>query len=245
MYKINFLLCFALGTLFGYIAHSLVSNTPTEKHTVKKTLQNTEKTIDYNKIDNLAASTKVAATNAKLPQKIKIIPQKSSISQLSSKIEELNTKYQNLQDKYQRTNNRLIDVTLEIESLDESDITDEQMMALVNDDFSEFRRGYRGAQRDKIFDFHQLDEDLDWGYDMQTKISDFILTHYSANDVRLRAIACKEVSCELLIEEVEKNAWGSIMESLTKQAWWKFRSTNSSSRSGENESVLIYLFMSK
>jgi hypothetical protein len=57
-------------------------------------------------------------------------------------------------------------------------------------------------------------------------------------------VTCKIPACELLIEETDKSAWGFIFEGLIKQDWWKFSSTNSTSRSGENKTHLIYLLMS-
>ena len=245
MKKINLLLCFTLGIIIGYIAHFLVSDSSISQRDSKQVVQSNEMAIDGNQPENLKEYSKIKITDSRLSKTTNTTSQQNKFSKLSSQIELLNTQYQNLQEKYKKTNNRLKRVTLEMESLDESDITDEQMMALVKDDFSEFRRSYRGAQRDKIFDFHQQEVDLDWGYDMQTKMSDFILTHYSANGVSLSAINCKKIDCELLIEETEKGAWGKIFDDLTKQEWWKFSTTNSSSRSGENERQLIYFFMSK
>lgn len=245
MKNITLLVCFIVGTLFGYIVNSLVTNTPAAKVPAEYATAHIGKMLIKKQSNDFAPPPKKEIVNTHFSQTNNTSNPPNKLIELSSEIEEFNIKYQSLQDKYEKTKNRLMEITLEVESLDESDITDEQMMALINDDFSEFRRGYRGVQRDKIFDFHQQEDDLDWGFDMQTKISDFIITHYSANGVRLSAITCKEISCELLIEESENNAWEQIFDEMKEQAWWRFRSTNSSSRSSENETHLMYLFMSK
>jgi len=240
------LLCFVFGLLTGYFVSSYINNNSDNTvNTTNETLNYIERPLYSKQTVNIKKDIDKAPKKVFKNQNTVVLNSKNQLSELSTQIDRLNKEYQTLENKYERTKNRLMEVTLEVESLDESNVTDEQMMALVNDTFAEFRRGYRGKQRDKIFDFHQQEDDVDWGYDMKTKLSDFILTHYNANDVQLSGISCKQASCELLIIETEKNAWGLIFDELTKQPWWQFRSTNSSSRSGENNSQLIYLFLSK
>ena len=246
MKKINMLLCFFFGLLTGYFVSTYITNNnDNTANTTDEALNYIEQPLYSKQTANIKKHVDKAPKKVFKNQNTVVLNSKNQLSELSTQIDRLNKEYQTLENKYERTKNRLMEVTLEVESLDESNITDEQMMALVNDTFAEFRRGYRGKQRDKIFDFHQQEDDVDWGYDMKTKLSDFILTHYNANDVQLSGISCKQASCELLIIETEKNAWGLIFDELTQQPWWQFRSTNSSSRSGENNNQLIYLFLSK
>jgi len=251
--NLNPLLCFVTGVLFGYFANSFLNNTAMPVSTSDNTVKYIETQLTSNK-NSHRTNHKEDGVDKHITEKAQTVEitnintapnNQNKFSRLSSQMDKLTEKYQDLQNKYKKTNIRLKQVTFEIESLDESDITDEQMMLLADDTFAEFRRGYRGKQRDKIFDFHKQKEDLDWGYDMQTKISDFILTHYNANGVQLFGVSCKQVNCEILINELEKNSWNLTSQELRKQAWWKFTSTTSTSRSGENDSQLIYLFMSK
>ena len=245
MKKIKLLLCFIIGSLFGYFVNSLLTNTTTPINTSDHTVKYIEKQLTTHKTNRIEKHITEDVKSVEMTDKHTASNNQNKLTKLSFQMDKLTEKYQDLQNKYKKTNVRLKQVTFEIESLDESDITDEQMMLLVDDTFAEFRRDYRGKQRDKVFDFHQQKEDLDWGYDMQTKISDFVLTHYSANGVQLFGVSCKQVNCEVLINELEKNSWRLIFEELVKQAWWKFSSTTSTSRSGEDDSQLIYLFMSK
>jgi len=204
MQKIILFLVFAVGMLSGYFANSIVNKTPiTIEVNASKGLESkfplvTAKTTFVNKQPKKQSLNTSSATNDSVAMRQK------ELTGLTAQIEHLDNKFKNLQSKYDKNNNRLIQLTMEMETLDESSITDDQMMTLVKDDFSEFRRDYRGAQRDRIFDFHQQEEDLDWGYDMQTRISDFILTHYNTVNVQLTSVKCKQHSCELLIKETEK-----------------------------------------
>ena len=253
MKNLNLLLCFVTGALFGYFANSFLTNTAMPINTSDDTVKYIETQLTSNK-NSHRTNHKEDGVDKHVIEEAQVVKitnintasnDQNKLTTLSSQLDKLTEKYQDLQNKYKKINIRLKQVTFEIESLDESDITDEQMMLLVDDTFAEFRRDYRGKQRDKVFDFHQQKEDLDWGYDMQTKISDFVLTHYSANGVQLFGVSCKQVNCEVLINELEKNSWRLIFEELVKQEWWKFSSTTSTSRSGEGDSQLIYLFMSK
>lgn len=239
------LLYFVIGSLFGYFANSLLTSSTAPTNTSDNTVEFIEKQLTAQKTSSVDKHLIEEIQTVEITERHTASSNQNKLTKLSSQIDKLTQQYQDLQNKYKKTNIRLKQVTFEIESLDESDITDEQMMLLVDDTFAEFRRDYRGKQRDKIFDFHQQKEDLDWGYDMQTKISDFIVTHYNANGVQLIGVTCKQINCEVLISEIEKNSWSLISEGLRKQAWWTFSSTTSTSRSGEDDSQLIYLFMSK
>jgi len=117
------------------------------------------------------------------------------------------------------------------------------MIALKSDGFEKFRRQFRGKQRDDIYQFHQEKADLNWGYNMQTTLSDFIQTHLNASYIRLHDVTCKINRCELLVTQLEQNAWESIMKDITKQPWWRFRSTHSSSMSEDSNHLSFYLYL--
>ena len=113
----------------------------------------------------------------------------------------------------------------------ESKITNEQMQSLVDEPFSAFLTGFRGEARDQVYDFFQQPEDLDWGYQMQMKIGDFIQTHPLQASVELVGITCKINQCEFRVieKEPEQNAYQTIFNDLQKQSWWHGASTHSSS----------------
>jgi len=159
-------------------------------------------------------------------------------------INELKYKNTVLQEKYQRSNNRMMELTLELESLDESEITDQQMTALIDDDFASYRRQFRGEQRDNIFKLHTEQNDLDWGFEMNTRLRDFIETHYHANSVVVQGVTCKVNRCELLVLEREAGIWSLVSKELTLQPWWKFSSMHSSSSSTDDEQKSFYLLLS-
>jgi hypothetical protein len=239
---IKLLLSFTFGIIVGFVTNDLISASP-ESH------RNTEEVLLQNETP--------AKVNSAKNQPVKFLDRPQFTVQLgmdnqqvvqpslTPTLEELNNTYQELQNKYEKSQNRLMELTLEVEALDDSVITEEQMMSLIDDSYTEHRRSYRGVQRDTIYNFHQQEEDIDWGYEMRTKISDFILTHYNANGVNLDAVHCNKISCEVLIKETEQHAWGLIFEDMTKQFWWKFSSSNGTSRSEKDDILLIYLFITK
>lgn len=162
---------------------------------------------------------------------------------LTNRINKLEAENVALNEQYQNVRSQLIAVTHQKEMLDESEITDQQMLALKEDKFAEFRLQFLGEQRDDVFQFHQREEDLNWGYQMAIQISDFIQLHYNSNLVVIEGITCKIDSCELLVVELEDNGWETIMRDMRTQPWWHFTSTQSSSSSGEKQN-LLYLYLS-
>jgi len=163
---------------------------------------------------------------------------------LSEKIVELEATNLKLEQKYQRTKRKLMEVTREKEALDESNISDSQMLSLVDDEFAQFRRQSKGKQRDNLYEFHQQEVDLNWGYQMNIHIADFIQTHYNSSLVSLEGLTCKLDTCELLVSESESGGWPPIMRGMREQPWWAFTSTQSSSRFGDNDKNLYYLYLS-
>ena len=119
------------------------------------------------------------------------------------------------------------------------------MMELVDDDFSIYRRAQRGKLRNEIYDFHQQEEDLDWGYDMQIKISDFIQMHNHANKVVLSGVTCKEFICELLIKNKQEDGWLVINKELVQQPWYEFKYSSSNSRSDKNNHDSFFIWLKK
>ena len=249
MHTVKYLFFFLLGAIFGHLLTTFIStsnkdideiseliNSSTPILTAKNSQPNPHSPDEFPKtIERMVNKEQVSSIDK---------TSSSADKSLSEKIVELEAKNNQLEQKYQRTKNRLMDVTLEKESLDESIITDHQMLSLIDDEFALFRRQYKGKQRDKIYEFHQQEEDLNWGYQMNVHISDFIQTHYNSNLVTLEGVACKIDSCELLVSESESGSWPPIMEEMRSQTWWNFTSTHSSSRFGDNGKNLYYLYLS-
>ncbi|WP_019027837.1 hypothetical protein [Colwellia piezophila] len=256
---IKYLLCFCIGAGSGYFISTLNSSTAisAEQETAVSPTALASSLIfeSSNKISDKDSLTLAkVANNADITVKqsprsnlsrseVKQIPSPDS-NNFREQIKELTLKNKALEDKYRRTNNRVTQLTLEIESLDESDITDQQMMALITDDFAKYRRGFRGNQRDEIYQLHQEEEDLDWGYKIATQLTDFIQTHYHANSLILQGVTCKIDRCELLISETEAGVWSLVVKEMAQQTWWQFTSIHSSSSSADDEQKSFYLLMS-
>lgn len=243
----NYLLCFCIGACSGYLISTLVNPEKNIASPVNITtsITPTSPNITIEKQQEVTVATEPLMTTKALSAIEYNTPTTSINSQKYVKmINEL--KYENaaLQEKYQRSDNRMRELTLELESLDESEITDQQMIALIDDDFARYRRQFRGEQRDNIFNLHTEHDDLDWGFEMNTRLRDFIETHYHANSVVVQGATCKVNRCELLILEREAGIWSLVSKELTVQPWWKFSSMHSSSSSTDDEQKSFYLLLS-
>jgi len=150
-----------------------------------------------------------------------------------------------LQKKYLKSKSKIVSLQHQLAELDESDVTDEEMENLVPKPFKSFLSSFRGDTRNDIFDFHNQEDDLDWGYDQQNNISDYVQTHYEGTSVELISVICKQPRCEVLVTEKQEDAWNKIMKDMTQQAWWKFSSFTSSTRSNAENELSIYAFLSQ
>ena len=147
--------------------------------------------------------------------------------------------YQVLERKYAKSSSKISSLNHQLNELDGSETTDEEMEDLAPEPFKSFLSSFRGKTRNDIYDFHKQDDDLDWGYNTQNYISDFIQTHYNGSSVELISVICKQPYCEILVIEKEEDAWKNIMKEIRQQPWWKFSSTTSSSNN-----MPTYIFLS-
>ena len=153
--------------------------------------------------------------------------------------------YKTLKQEHQESLNKISSLKRQLGQLDESDVTDEEMEKLVPKPFKSFLSSFRGETRNDIFDFHNKEDDLDWGYDKRNNISDYIQTHFEGTNIEVVSIICKQPKCEILITEKQENAWDNIMNDMTQQSWWNFSSFTSSTRSNAENEMSIYMFLSQ
>jgi hypothetical protein len=151
---------------------------------------------------------------------------------------DLKTEHQQLKDNYKKSKRKVSSLKYQLSEFDGSEATDEEMEKLAPEPFNLFLSAFRGKTRNNIYDFHQKEDDLDWGYNMQNNISDFVLTHYDGMNLDLISVICKQPYCEILVTEKQEDAWNNIVKGLSGQPWWKFSSMNSSSNN-----VSIYMFL--
>jgi hypothetical protein len=119
------------------------------------------------------------------------------------------------------------------------------MEALVVAPFKDYMGNFTGSKRDEIYNFHQAEDDIDWGYNMQKYISEFIVTHDNSHEITLISALCKQQKCELLVLQHSDSAWDKIGRDLRQQSWWQFSSTNASSGNypGSADDIAIYIFL--
>jgi len=173
------------------------------------------------------------------------------VTQLKQKNQKLNDTYSKLKTEYSQFKAKvdlaLIGTDINISDSPSSEITDEQLLALVPHPFGSFLTQTSLDQREKIYQFHQQDEDFDWGYQQQLNISDFIATHDLQNGIELLNVICKTDSCEIRIFEHSPTdeVWHRIMNDMRFEAWWSFNSTRSSSKGADDSNGLFtYVFAS-
>jgi len=150
-----------------------------------------------------------------------------------------------LQKKYLKSQRKITSLQHQLGELDGSKATDDEMEALVPEPFKSFLSSFRGETRNDIFDFHNKEDDLDWGYDKKNNISDYIQTHYEGTNVELVSVICKQPRCEVLVTEKQEDAWSNIMKDMTQQSWWQFSSFTKSTRSNAENEMSIYAFLSQ
>ncbi|NQZ23073.1 MAG: hypothetical protein HRT53_13590 [Colwellia sp.] len=154
--------------------------------------------------------------------------------------QDLSEKYQALERKYNQSRSKISSLKHQLSEFDGSEVTDEEMAGLTPEPFKDFLSSFRGKTRNNIYDFHKKEQNLDWGYNTENNISDFVQTHYEGTSVELISVICKQPHCEILVTEKQDGAWGKIMKDISMQPWWKFSSTTSSSNN-----VYIYIFLSQ
>lgn len=158
-----------------------------------------------------------------------------------SKVEK---KYSQLKKEFSHLQKKVSSLNRIVGELDESEVTDKQLMTFVPKSYENLIINYRGHTRDEIFNFHNQPEDLDWGYELSHHINSFITGHAYSFGVEINSVTCKYPNCEILIEEKESSSWERIFQDMTKQDWWKITSTNSSSTYHKDEGLFIYSFLS-
>ena len=150
-----------------------------------------------------------------------------------------------LKDKYDKSLDTVRSLQSELNKLYVSEVTDYEMEALVPEPFKPFLKSYQGKGRDKIFNFHQQEDDYNWGFEMQTNISDFFQIHYESTNIEIISVTCKQPHCEILAIEKQEGAWKQMMKDIYQQPWLKFSSATHSTRSNIDNQLIVYAFFSK
>jgi len=239
----------AVGMLIGYTL-TLLSNerqTPSDKRT-----HYIERKLNNEKYNDLTLAKTEGSTETKqkpCPQQYSQLSndEMNTVSEVTSimKIDSnLKQKYKMLEQELRQSKQKIKSLNRQVGELDESDVPDKELLAFVPEDYENLVVNFRGQVRDEIFDFHHQPEDLDKGFDLSHNISSFIVSHAYSFGVELNSVICKESYCELLINEKERSSWDRIYQDMTKQEWWIFNSTNSSSTTDEDGNMFIYYFMS-
>ena len=202
------------------------------------------------------------------PATLRTVDASQTVKRLQAELEQLQLEHDDLKrrsltlaeqvDHKTKTNAKLSEELIQVRNekaqaeyelglLADSDITDEQMRALVEEPFSGFLTSFKGEQRDKVYEFYNQPKDLGWGYQMQLNISDFISTHAEEAGVELVGVSCKVNQCEFRVIEKNPadNAYHVIINEMQKQEWWQASSFHSmSSNMPDNTGSKIFSYVS-
>lgn len=237
------------GVIIGYGLSYTEINTQQEHLTNKEV--HSAPTLADKKNDETTAEIKYVVSTDKHDDldemKLKDTKKHGDISSqnLEDQKQQLMDNYFSLQKKYQKSQRKIASLKNQLGQLDKSNATDEEMESLVPKPFKSFLSAFRGKTRNDIFDFHNQEADLDWGYDKRHSISDYVQTHYEGTSVELISVICKQPRCEILLTEKQEDAWNKIMRDMSQQPWWTFSSFTSSTRSNAENEMSIYGFFSQ
>jgi len=248
---------FVFGLIVGYCLSALNNNAETSLGNMNNVLdERTEITLRSNNnlekvqdISNISTENIEAITETPLVE-APIDNNENNTIAIATTNNEMVVANNELIDKYQRLEEKHAQLLSKTRSLEkmlgehyQSEITNEQLQLLTPTEFDNLIIGHTGKARDDIHDFHQADEDLDWGYSMSQKISDFISTHEKGFAIEMVSIICKDSSCELLLKEKQDSAFTPIMRQMNIEPWWRFNSHRSSS-SGKEGEYIYYIYLS-
>ncbi|MBH0019654.1 MULTISPECIES: hypothetical protein [unclassified Pseudoalteromonas] len=107
------------------------------------------------------------------------------------------------------------------------------------------------AQLDDVDFSKQLDEKFDnesentqWSYEIETALTDFLITSNLSNSAQLSDLECKQTLCKFVIVAEQSNEqghaqWRELNDKLTAMPWWQqFKLTTSSSNDEKIEFVV-------
>jgi hypothetical protein len=86
--------------------------------------------------------------------------------------------------------------------LEPSDVNDDDLKKLIPAPHNLALMGLPPKLKQDISDFHQQAPDLDWGYQKQQQLTDFISTHTNSEYISLTSIKCKIDQCEIILDEL-------------------------------------------
>jgi hypothetical protein len=246
MNKIKLLATLFFGIVIGYAIASLSAPNALQKSSLA--LDNKAPVVNKSTI---TAKQNQVGNKIKAAQPSDFMTQnseatRSEIAETKSTNEQtLAYKYEQLKSAQLASENKIAALKRQLDEWDDSDITIEQMEALVVAPFKGYMTNFTGSKRDEIYDFHQAEDDVDWGYNMQNYISDFIVTHNNSNEITLVSALCKQQKCELLVLQHNDGGWDKIVRDLRQQSWWQFGSTHASSSNypGSADDIAIYIFL--
>ena len=239
------LILLVIGAVLGYgissTTRSHQSNSTLPAVIAVETPSTLKKTIDLEEQATPLVQTQPQVINHK-PAPLAIADNDEVLTQ---QYLDLRAEHQQLKDKYKKSKRKVSSLKYQLSEFDGSVATDEEMEKLASEPFNLFLSAFRGKTRNDIYDFHQKEDDVDWGYNMQNNISDFVQTHYDGMNVDLISVICKQPYCEILVTEKQEDAWDNIIKDLSVQTWWKFSSFSTSTKSNEDNELSIYAFFTQ
>lgn len=88
-----------------------------------------------------------------------------------------------------------------LEQLEPSNVSDEQIKAIIPEEYASIVSSFSGKIKEQIVDLHQQEDDLDWGLRKQQELLYFINTHQNGHQILITSLICKIDQCQLILDE--------------------------------------------
>lgn len=92
-------------------------------------------------------------------------------------------------------------MTHKINTIPPQNVNKNTLKKLIPEAFFDTVSAFPDTYTNEIIEFHETVEDLDWGYNKQQQLTDFIRTHLNYPEINLISVICKIDTCEVMITE--------------------------------------------
>jgi len=253
MKQLKILLIFILGLILGFYL-TMLKATPSDKTFAPTDQRSAVSTTPSPQID---IPKKQLCSNSSINEEAVVAKDTSKLSEQScdhlvlaqqtnwiERSKSLESDHQALIKKYEKSVRKIKKLEQKLSLQYQSDITDEQLENIVPEQIYPIVTSYTGKVREEIHNFHQDEEDIAWGFNINQLFTDFIATHELESSVKLISIICKISRCEILVQLERFDVWTELVTDLAEQPWWGFQSSTMKSKSLDDDSYLYYIYLS-
>ncbi|MDT0584162.1 hypothetical protein [Brumicola blandensis] len=182
--------------------------------------------------DGSVASDEVTVREAQYKKREEERKLQEKVARLEDLYKTLNNSYTQALSQLDNANRALTEAGIDIPDA----ITLEEVQKYVPAPFDQQIANSPNFVTDHFKKLHEAEDDLGWGIEMQTRISDFIVTHEYGSYLQLESVICREGTCEVRAFPDNLLQWREgILSDMAMQSWWDFNSSSSISGNFKDE----------